>query len=79
MHYDLKRSSNKILLWAMDVLIIRKAEYMNFLEQIENENKIPEMKFIHESIWYENGVTLTDFDDDIERIQFELDEDYRYN
>lgn len=78
MQYDLKTSSNEILTWAMDVILMRKSQYMAFLERVESGEELPEMKFIHETIWWKDGVTLKDFDDEIELIQNELDKDYRY-
>ena len=78
LHYDLKTSSNEILFWAIDVILMRKAQYIEFLDYINNDNKISNRTFIHERLWYEAGLTLEDFDNEIELIQNELDKDYRY-
>lgn len=77
MYYDLKTSSNEILIWVIDVLLMRKAEYLAFLDYIKSGKEIPKMKFIHEKLWYEHGKKLEDFDNEIIRILNELDKDYR--
>lgn len=78
MHYDLKRSSNNTLLWAVDIVLMRKAQYIEFLDYLKSGEKLPNRHFIIEKIWYEDGVTLEDFDTEIESILYELDKDYRY-
>lgn len=75
MHYDLKTSSNEILLWAIDVTLMYRKKYAEYLDFISNGNKLEEddMRFIMESLNHEDGVTLQDYDDEIIAIQNELD------
>ena len=78
MHYDLKTSSNEILLWAIDVIIMRKQQYMKFLDLVNSCEEVPKRSYLMERILHEEGTTLTDFDDEIAAIQRELDSESRY-
>lgn len=79
MRYNLKTSSNETLLRALDILIMYKAEYSDFLDKLQSGDiTIGTRGFFHVKMWYEDGVTLNDFDEEIIAIQNELDSDRRY-
>lgn len=73
MNYNLKSTTEAELLWVIDALLLHKSKYENFLTCVNEGKELPKRGFSLEKLRYRDGETLEDFDNEIIKIQNELD------